>query len=130
MFMDRRVRLLIRYLDEHQYAQADNLEATGYYMLNAEDRKSLTDELARIVGLSPSRVRHLFLDYAGMTPERYFKQMKLQKARELAETTNLKVYQITEKIGVADHGHFLREFKTTYGLTMKQCRKRAAAPPA
>jgi len=85
-------------------------------------RESSLNEMAQFVNLSPSRLRYLFKSEIGMPPAQYLKAFRMQRARELLETTFLSVKEIISSIGVNDQSHFIREFKRTYGLTPAQYR--------
>jgi AraC-like DNA-binding protein len=75
------------------------------------------------VNLSTSRLRHLFKEQIGMTPAQYIKFLRMRAARELADTTYLSGKQIMSRIGIADQSHFVRDFKSTYGITMTTYRR-------
>lgn len=74
-------------------------------------------ELAKIVNLSPSRLRHLFKTETGRTPAQYLKHLRLQKAELLLSTTFLTVKEIVNRVGLNTGSHFVREFKKVYGVT-------------
>src|SRR5437764_1378103 len=80
--------------------------------------------LAASVNLSYSRLEHLFKAETGMTPASYLKKLRIEKARELMETTFLTNQQIIIKVGMCDESHFVRDFKKAYGLRPSQYRKR------
>ena len=79
-------------------------------------------ELAARVKLSPSYLCFLFKRQTGQSPSRYLKDLRMQQARELLETTLLTVKEITAKVGLKDESHFMRDFKRVYGLTPSQYR--------
>ncbi|MET0621631.1 MAG: helix-turn-helix domain-containing protein [Pyrinomonadaceae bacterium] len=80
-------------------------------------REVSLDELARGVGLSLSRLHCLFRNETGMSPARYRRLLRIEKAKELLETTHLNIKQIRIIVGIDDRSHFEREFKKLYGLT-------------
>ncbi len=75
------------------------------------------NELAQSLNLSTSRLRHLFKDEMGQSPVQYLKAQRMQKAKELLETTFLNVQEIMLRVGVKDKSHFARDFKRIYGLS-------------
>lgn len=80
------------------------------------------DELASSVNLSLSRFHHLFKAETGTTPARYLRELRMEKAKKLLETSFANIKQIMVQIGIQDRSHFEREFKRTYGLTPAQYR--------
>lgn len=85
-------------------------------------RKLNMDELSQLVNLSPSRLRHLFKAEIGMTPAQYQKFRRLEKAKELLETTFLSVKVIMNRVGMHNESHFTQDFKRDYGATPIQHR--------
>lgn len=69
------------------------------------------DELARFINLSPSHLRHLFKAEIEMTPAQYQKFLRMEKAKELLETTFLSVKVIMNKVGMQNESHFTQDFK-------------------
>lgn len=84
-------------------------------------------ELAHVVNLSGSRLRHLFKQETGKTPAQYLKHLRLQKAELLLRTTFLTVKEITNEVGLTTGSHFVREFKKVYG-TAPTAYRRSASP--
>ncbi|HEX8922735.1 MAG TPA: helix-turn-helix domain-containing protein [Pyrinomonadaceae bacterium] len=79
-------------------------------------------EMAMVVNLSYSRLEHLFKAEMGITPTSYLKNIRIEKARELLETTFLTNQQIMTRVGLSDESHFARDFKKAYGLRPRQYR--------
>ncbi|HWQ31401.1 MAG TPA: AraC family transcriptional regulator [Blastocatellia bacterium] len=73
------------------------------------------EELAARVGLSASRLAHLFKAETGLPPWQYLVQLRLHAALELLATTSLSVKEIMHRVGVCDRSYFNR-------LIRKRCR--------
>jgi transcriptional regulator GlxA family with amidase domain len=86
-------------------------------------RKLSPDKFATLVGLSPSRLHYLFKAEIGMSPSRYLRSLRLERARYLLNSTHSSVKQVMIKVGVTDRSHFEREFKRLYGVTPSRYRK-------
>lgn len=84
-------------------------------------RRTLSD-MARAVNLTSFHFCHLFKAETGTSPARYLKALRLERARELLETTSLNVKEIRALVGLNDESHFARDFRATYGLTPQQHR--------
>ena len=82
-------------------------------------------ELAQLVNLSSSRLRHLFKTETGKTPTQYLKDLRLRNAELLLRTTFLSVKEIVNRIGLTTGSHFVRDFKNEYGLTPTMYRSSA-----
>jgi len=77
---------------------------------------------ARLVRLSPSRLRHLFKSQTGEAPMRYLKVRRLQEAAVLLTTTTLTVKEIMYRVGIADSSHFAHEFRRLFGVSPTEYR--------
>ena len=79
-------------------------------------------ERAQVVNLTASHLCRLFKAELGVSPTRYLKLLRIQKAKNLLETTFLNIKQIMIRVGVNDESHFVRDFKIIYGTTPAQYR--------
>ena len=84
------------------------------------------EEMARAVGLSASRFRHLFKAETSVSPLQYVTSVRMRRAKEMMESPSLSVKQVRHTIGMRDKKHFSARFKKTYGLTPKEYRTRHA----
>jgi AraC family transcriptional regulator of arabinose operon len=99
------------------------------YMQNDLRRSYTLCEMARLVNLSPSRILHLFKADTNMTPTQYLHTLRMQEAKQLLETTWLRVKEIGSMVGIAGQSHFVREFKRAYGFTPVNYRARYRRGP-
>ena len=74
-------------------------------------RKVLLDDVAAAVGLSTSRLAHLFAAQTGQTVQRYLEMRRMQRASELLSRTGFSVLQIAETVGFESQFYFSQRFK-------------------
>ena len=74
-------------------------------------------ELAAMVNLSASRLRHLFKKETGVTYSVYIKDLRVRKAEVLLRTTFLSVKEIITMVGLSHGTHFREEFKKLFGVS-------------
>lgn len=86
------------------------------YMLEDLSRPLRLREIAHSVNLSASRLQHLFKTDTNMTAAQYLKSQRMQRAKQLIDSTFLNTKQIIQIVGMKDESHFVREFKKIYGL--------------
>ena len=84
--------------------------------------KRRADHVARQLGLSVSRLQHLFKLETGTTLIRYQQGVRIERACRLLEETHLSVKQIVSEVGAGDTSHFIRDFRKVQGLSPKRYR--------
>ncbi|MDF3130107.1 helix-turn-helix domain-containing protein [Kiritimatiellaeota bacterium B1221] len=82
-------------------------------------------EIAWQVQLSGEHLGRLFRKYRGITVMSYLKQLRIEKARHLLETTSLSVVDIARRTGYSTPSLLCRHFKDSTGMTPLSYRQRA-----
>lgn len=98
--------------------------AIRYMNENLEKQLTLT-EMAEYIGYSTSQFSLIFRNSMGQSPLNYFNMMKIRFACKLLETTDLKIKQISAKLGIDDSFYFSRLFTKLMGVPPKQYRQSA-----
>lgn len=80
------------------------------------------NKLAEAVHLSPTRLRTLFKQEAGIPLSRFMKLRRMQEAGRLLEQTSMSVKEIMFSVGIQDQSHFVRDFQKAYELSPKRYR--------
>ena len=81
-------------------------------------------EFAQSVNLSVWRLCHIFKSDVGMPPIRYLRLLRMERAKDLLESSFLSVKEIAYQVGLNDESHFVRDFKSTYGFSPALYRNR------
>ncbi|QNK56638.1 AraC family transcriptional regulator [Paenibacillus sp. PAMC21692] len=79
-------------------------------------------ELAKLAHLSPSRFSALFVSIVGTSPMDYLIQLRLSRAVDLIETTELKMIDIAAECGFRNLSNFNRLFKSHIGKLPSELR--------
>ncbi len=88
------------------------------------------EEICRDHAYSHMQLSRLFKQYTGNTMSQYFKQVKLNYARNLLENTNYNTLVISNMIGFTSLSHFTREFKLWHGVSPAKYRNRFSCLPS
>ncbi len=80
--------------------------------------------LAQAAHLSPSRFAHLFRAQLKTTPQQFIEGQRLTRARQLLESTDLRVSEVAAAVGFANPFYFTLRFKRTYGASPAAYRQR------
>ena len=92
-------------------------------------RKLTVEDIALSVDLSRSGLRYLFKTQIGASPSRYLKEVRLQRSRELLQTSSKPVKEIAYEVGYCDCTRFMRDFKRAYGTRPSQYRSEYRLTP-
>ena len=81
------------------------------------------ENLARQVYLSPGYLSVVFKEETGVNLNRYVRDIRMKKSRELLENTSMKISQIAKEVGFSNNSYFCRSFREYFGSTPEYCRK-------
>lgn len=85
------------------------------YLQNNYSSISGMNEVAEYVHISPEYFSRLFRNETGKTFISYLNEYRLKRAKQLFDTTDMKVNQVAEQVGYASLSYFSRLFKDYYG---------------
>lgn len=80
-------------------------------------------EVADHIPLNPSYVSVLFKEETNLTFSEYLLRLRLSRAKELIEQTDLKMYEIAERVGFSSSKYFVKVFREMEQTTPKHYRK-------
>jgi AraC family transcriptional regulator, arabinose operon regulatory protein len=96
---------------------AQNVKQSIAFMKRHLDRAATVATFAAMANLSESHYRSLFKHQTGYSPMDYFIRLRIHKACQLLDTTNLSVKEVARLTGFDDAFYFSRSFKTVIGLS-------------
>lgn len=116
------LRYLQQYRDavHHESGKNDIVTTAIYFMKENIEKKLTLSEIAAHTGYSPSHFSVLFSQRTGYAPLAYFNQLKIQKACQLLDFTDMRINQICYKIGIEDTYYFSRLFTKIMGLSPRK----------
>jgi len=92
------------------------------YIHEHYNRPSLSlAEISDHLGVSPSHFCYQFAKETEQTFKEYLTKVRMEEARKLLMDTQLKVYEVSERVGYLNPEHFSRVFKRFTGLTPNTC---------
>ena len=98
-------------------------EAKLYMSQHFTDPNLMLQDVAKAVGMSNSRFSTVFSQQNGQTFTEYLLYLRLNKAKEMLRTTNIKSSQIARESGYNDSHYFSYIFKKSTGLTPSEYRQ-------
>lgn len=93
------------------------VEAAKAYIRSNYSRDISLDEVSQVVNISPYYFSKIFKEDVGEGFVEYLTGLRMDKARELLNTTEHSMKEICSMVGYADPNYFSRIFKKNVGLT-------------
>ena len=75
--------------------------------------------MANMANMSESKFKNLFKKITGMTPNAFFMDNKLLHAKELLESKQFSISQISDDLNFTNNSYFASKFKEHFGLSPK-----------
>ncbi|MBQ8073405.1 MAG: response regulator [Clostridia bacterium] len=97
-------------------------EAKFYLSQHFTDPNLMLQDVARAVSMSNSRFSTVFAQQSGKTFTEYLTALRLNRAKELLRTTEMRSAQIAFEVGYNDAHYFSYLFKKSLGLTPSEYR--------
>ena len=97
--------------------------ARAYLAQNFSDPNLMLQDAADEVHLSQSHFSTVFAQETGLTFTQYLTALRIGKAKELLETTEMRSSQIATEVGYNDPHYFSYLFKKNTGMTPGEYRK-------
>lgn len=108
--------------DEQEYLSKP-VKDILYYISQHYAEDITLDQVSRMVELSRTYVCGLFKKEMGVNLTNYIMNYRIEKAKAFLRETNLKSYEIAEKVGFLDESYFSRTFKKVTGQSPNAFKK-------
>lgn len=99
------------------------LERAIQYMIDHLHTTIKLSDLANFLGLSKQHVIYIFKQETGFPPIDYFIRLKVQRACQMLDLTDMSIKEICHSLGIIDPYYFSRLFKKVMGTSPTAYRK-------
>jgi transcriptional regulator GlxA family with amidase domain len=82
-------------------------------------------DIARRIALSPRQLERLFMRNTGVTPLRFYMQLRIERARELLLYSDRPIIDVAVSVGFTSTSHFATWYKRIHGTRPSDMRGRA-----
>ena len=120
---EKNIRQYEAFLERSMSESRDEVAAVKNYIYNHYAEDLNLETLAEKVYLSSGYLSFIFKKETGMNLNRFIRVFRMEKAKELLCTTNMKVAMVSEKVGFANSSYFCRSFREYYGSSPESYRK-------
>lgn len=120
--------VMIRHRHENWRVQPDSrqkITGTIAYMKQHLDQTLELDALAALANLSRSRYAALFKEQTGFAPIDYFNRLRMHRACQWLDTTDLSVKVIASRLGYEDPLYFSRVFRSVTETSPMEYRRKS-----
>ncbi len=100
------------------------MQAKEFIQANFSDSEISLNMVAEAVDLSPNHFSRIFSQEAGMTFVEYLTNVRMEEAKKLLRTTQMKTTDIAFAVGYGDPHYFSSQFKKTQNCTPREYRNR------
>lgn len=85
-------------------------------------------EISAKTGLSNRQLQRLFGSHTGVTPVRYYLEIRLDRARSMVTQTEMSIMEIAVACGFTSQEYFARVYKERFSLTPSEDRQEGRVP--
>lgn len=116
---------LCRLLDERKENRSDKVvdQAKSYIEEHYQEKLTLT-EIADTLNISSGYLSNNFKKFTGMTLSDYIAHVKIEHAKELIDTHQYLMYEISDMLGFDNPYYFSKVFKKVTGISPREHEKR------
>lgn len=98
------------------------VETVKRYIYSHYDEELSIERLAEQVYLAPSYLSTIFKKETGQNLSKFIKACRMEKAKEMLETSHEKIVQISEKVGYSNVSYFCQSFREYFGVSPQRYR--------
>ncbi|MBE7011993.1 MAG: helix-turn-helix domain-containing protein [Ruminococcaceae bacterium] len=98
----------------------DSIES---YINNHIDEEITIERLCQEFNIKRTRLYNIMQQYTSGGVANFIRKKRLEKAKLLIKTTEMKIPEISNAVGFSDYNYFLRVFKKQFGISPKKYRK-------
>lgn len=112
-------------IEEPESVLSEKIKHSLLALLDEDDLEdvSLSDYLSKELAKSYASISRTFSKHEGITIEKFFIRLKIEKAKELTQDTTLSFSEIAYKLGYKNLQHLSRQFKELTGMSMSEYQK-------
>lgn len=120
---EKSIREYEEFINRSMHESRDEVTTVKNYIYQHYAEDLNLETLAEKVYLSSGYLSFIFKKETGMNLNRFIRVFRMEKAKELLCNSNMKVAQISEKVGFANVSYFCRSFREYYGSSPESYRK-------
>lgn len=105
------------------YRNKQKIQMAIRYITENYDKDLNMAVVSNYISMNYSLFSYVFKQYTGSNFVNYLKDLRMKEAKRLLEETDLRVNEISQKIGYDNEKHFMKTFKSVCGVSPTEYRK-------
>lgn len=105
------------------YKNKQKIQQAVLYIRENYDKDLNMAVVSNYISMNYSLFSYAFKQYTGTNFVNFLKDIRMEKARELLRETDLRIVEISQKIGYENEKHFMKIFKTACGVSPTEYRR-------
>ncbi|MBP5197538.1 MAG: response regulator [Lachnospiraceae bacterium] len=105
------------------YKNKQKIQQAVMYVRENYDKDLNMAVVSNHISMNYSLFSYAFKQYTGTNFVAFLKDIRMNKAKELLEKTDMRIVEISQKIGYENEKHFMKIFKASYGVSPTEYRK-------
>lgn len=105
------------------YKNKSRMEQAIRYIQENYDRDLNMAVVSNQISMNYSLFSYAFKQYTGKNFVSYLKELRVKEAKRLLEETDMRVIEISQKVGYENEKHFMKIFKSQCGVSPTEYRK-------
>ncbi len=123
-FTDKVMSACRNVVNKREERSGDIIRTAKKYIEDHFDKDISLDDVSRVVNISPYYFRKVFKEASGLNFIEYLTNIRIEKAKDLLENSNLSIKEICVSCGYTDPNYFSRSFKKNVGVTPTEYKER------
>ncbi|MBQ7657641.1 MAG: helix-turn-helix domain-containing protein, partial [Butyrivibrio sp.] len=116
-FTDKVMTACRNVVNKREERSGDIIRTAKKYIEDHFDKDISLDDVSRVVNISPYYFSKVFKEASGLNFIEYLTNIRIEKAKNLLENSNLSIKEICVSCGYTDPNYFSRSFKKNVGVT-------------
>lgn len=105
------------------YKNKQKIQMAIRYITENYDKDLNMAVVSNYISMNYSLFSYVFKQYTGSNFVNYLKDLRMKEAKRLLEETDLRVNEISQKIGYDNEKHFMKTFKSVCGVSPTEYRR-------
>lgn len=125
--VEKNIRRLEEVFSYNPHLAHREVESIKEYIYENYQKELSVEQLAEQVYMAPSYLSHVFKKETGQNLSKFIKAYRMEKAKEMLETTHMKIVNISYEVGYSNVSYFCQSFREYFGVSPQKFRDQGVA---